>query len=144
MSFSPEEEKLITSLRGIPQKTPPATHNSFGHRFNPRVTRDFKNEIKSGLLALSVSTIIEKITERYQLQKPRLETLLMQNWRNIVGDENAHYCSPKEIVRNQKLIVVVSHSVIRSELFFQRHNIIKRLNRFPGLEMIKAIIFVSG
>lgn len=142
MPFSTEEEALIASLRGIPKKIPPATHDALGRRFNPRGRRSLKNQAKNGSSTLSVGSVIEKIVERYQLQKPRLEALLMQNWRSIVGDENAHYCLPKKIEGDRKLIVAVSHSVIRSELLFQRRNILKRLNQFAGLEAIKEIIFV--
>ena len=122
MKFSRKVENLIANLRGLPED---------GNRSAP--IEPFKAD-----------TLMEVILEKYQLGKPRPEQVIMENWKQIMGPENAHRSCPTRIIRKRRLLVAVANTTLRQELYFHRHMILNRIRRLPGCEGIKELTFTAG
>ena len=57
-------------------------------------------------------------------------------------DINAFYSSPT--VEKKPLVVLVSHAVVRDELFLHRDSILAKLRKLPGCAEIKGLALRSG
>lgn len=123
MKFSRQTENLIANLRGLPE-------NRSRSRIRP---------------AAPMETLVEKILQRYKIDKPRLEDTLMANWKSIVGEKNAHRCRPTRLVEKEtKLLIFTANTIVRSELQFNQRKIIQKINTLPDCQKIKAIGFQAG
>lgn len=120
-SFPQDIENLIAQLRGLPQ-------DYSRSRLRHSQTIDY---------------LIDVNLKSLKLGQPRPEDHIMANWRNIVGEKNAHRSCPK-IISKGTLIISVSNSTIRNELLFERSNILKRLCALPGCQHIAGISFLAG
>lgn len=122
MKFSRKVENLIANLRSMP-----------------------KDENRSVLKEpFKADTLMEVIQERYNLGKPKPEKVIMENWKHIMGPENAHRTCPTKIIGKRRLLVAVANATLRQELSFHRHMILNRIRRLPGCEGIKELTFTTG
>lgn len=113
-----EEEEIIRIFRGLPR----------GYNKKPK------------LRAKPIDQLMERITRRYKIESPRIEIIIIQNWREIVGAQKAHRCKPSKIVKPKTLIITTTNTTLRMELQFDRKQIIKNLQRFCGKDIIQNII----
>jgi hypothetical protein len=60
-----------------------------------------------------------------------------------VGVANASYSHPVVVERGQ-LLVLVSHAVVRNELFLHRLNILEKLKKLPGCAGIRGLTLRAG
>ena len=142
MSFSRYEENLIANLRGLPECKARASFSEQGRPYNPRNLREV-NEVQPPRSAQPLAAVLDQVIERYKLQEIRPERILVEHWEDIVGSGNAAHCMPKKIQRKYELIIAVPDPVERSNLHFQRSQILHRLRQWPGLEHIKRIRLVG-
>jgi len=80
------------------------------------------------------------------LQKFGIDNAVAQNnalniWNEVVGDTVAKNAQP-ERVEHGIIIVKVSSPTWRQELFFQKNEIIKKINKNIGKNVIKDIRFI--
>lgn len=111
-------DHLLSQFRGIPS------------RYQPEPKQRAKE----------LSGFIDEITEKYSIEGPRPEVLIIQNWREIVGSRDAHRCKPEKITPEGALIVTTTNSTLRMELQFKRTQILKNLQRICGSDTIKDLI----
>lgn len=142
MQLSRYEENLIANLRGLPERGVIASFDANGVPYNKRNISECEQG-QSHRLGQPLSEILNSVIKEYKLQEPRLEAILMEHWDDIVGMDNASHCYPKTIQRKHTLIISVPDAVQRSNLHFQRKQILDRLNQWPGLEAIKRIVLVG-
>ena len=78
----------------------------------------------------------------YHINKPSLESVIMQNWTYIAGEKRAPRCSPQRISGGDKLIVIVTSATLKQELEFEKRSILYRLTRIPECSGIKQVRIV--
>jgi len=121
--FSRGAEQLIGDFRGIPFTEPP--------RMRRRPTT-------------AVTPLIESLLVKYQIGRHSCEQTIRDHWPEIVGMANASYSHPVRIERGRSLLVLVSHSVVRNELFMHREPILEKVKNLPGCEEVQQINFRAG
>lgn len=119
--FSRAIENLIAGFRGLPEDS---------SRSKRRKTVD-------------VSGLIDELLVKYRISHDSIEHSIRDQWRELVGVANASYSHPVVVERNQ-LIVLVSHSVVRNELFHHRLTILEKIKKLPGCADIKGITLRAG
>ena len=119
--FSRAIENLIADLRGLPED------ESRSRKRKPT----------------ELGSIIDSLLVKYRISHDSLEHSIRDKWPEIVGVANATYSHPLVLERAQ-LIVLVSHSVVRNELFLHRMSILAKVKKLPGCEGIKGLSLRSN
>jgi hypothetical protein len=119
--FSRAIENLIADFRGIPENR---------SRSRPRTARP-------------LGELVEQLIVKHQIGRPSPEQALRDRWTEIVGAANAAYCHPVRIERG-RLLVLVSHAVVRNELFMHRDPLLKKIRAVPGCEDIRELNLRAG
>jgi hypothetical protein len=114
-------ENLIADLRGLPAED---------SRSRRRKAQD-------------LGPLIDELLVKYRISHDSLEHSIRDKWAELVGVANATYSHPL-IVERAQLVVLVSHSVVRNELFHHRMEILARVQKLPGCSGIKGINLRSG
>lgn len=94
--------------------------------------------------AKPLDSVLEVLLNRYHIHKPRPEEVLMQNWRSIVGEQNAHGCAPEKIDKTGQLHVRVANPMLRRELMFRKSSMLRCLQTIPECDFIVDILFKAG
>ena len=123
IEFSRGAEELIGDFRGIPFTEP------------PRMTRR---------PTTAMTPLIESLLVKFQIGRNSCEQTIRDHWPEIVGAPNAAYSNPVRIDRGRSLLVLVSHSVVRNELFMHRESIREKVKNLPGCEEVQEINFRAG
>ena len=119
--FSREVENLIAGLRGLPDD-------------DNRSKRRKPTELAG---------LIDELLVKYRISHDSLEHSIREKWPELVGVANASYSHPLVVERNQ-LVVLVSHAVVRNELFLHRAAVLAKLRQLPGCSAIRSISLRSG
>lgn len=119
--FSHEVENLIASFRGMPEDE---------SRARNRKTQD-------------LGALIDELLVKYRISHDSLEHSIREKWVELVGAPNAAYSHPVVVERGQ-LLVLVSHAVVRNELFHHRLQILEKLRKLPGCGGIKGLTLRAG
>lgn len=93
--------------------------------------------------SVPLDSLIEVLTERYQIGKLTPEETLMSSWKSILGD-NAHRCSPVRIDSNGVLVVSVGNPIVKRELLFQQKRYLEAICALEGCGHIREIRFIAG
>ncbi|MDI1251403.1 MAG: DciA family protein [Lacunisphaera sp.] len=121
MEFSRAVQNLIADLRELP-----------GDRSRA------KNRQPSEL-----ATVVGELLVKYRISHDSLEHSIREKWPELVGVANASYSHPIAVERNL-LVVLVSHAVVRNELFQHRETIMEKLKLLPGCAHIKGLALRTG
>lgn len=116
-------EDLVASLRRIPSE------DATGSRRRP--TRE-------------LAELVDSLRSKHGIGRPTAEQALRDNWKEIVGPANASYSNAVRIDERGRLVVHVSHSVVRNELFLNRAEILERIRKIPGCATIKQLHLSQG
>ncbi len=119
--FSREVENLIAGFRELPRDD---------GRSKKRKTTD-------------LGALIDDLLIKYRISHDSLEHSIREKWPELVGVANAAYSHPVVVERNQ-LLVLVSHAVVRNELFHHRMMILGKLRKLPGCAEIKGLTLRAG
>ena len=119
--FSRAIENLIADFRALPDD--PA-------RSRPRPT-------------VELGGLIDALLVKYRISHDSLEHSIRDQWPVLVGVANASYSHPV-VVERGLLVVLVSHSVVRNELFLHREAILAKLQQLPGCAEIRGLALHSG
>lgn len=119
--FSRAVENLIADLRQVP-------------------TDDGRSKRRK---TTAVADLIDALLIKYRISHDSLEHSIREKWPALVGEANAGYSHPLTVERNL-LVVLVSHSVVRNELFLHRETILAKLRKLPGCDHIKGLALRSG
>ena len=86
----------------------------------------------------SMSEAIRAYLKESKLEKPLKERQLINSWESLLGKTIAR--ATREIyIRDGKLIVTLTSSVIRNELYMLQDEIIRKLNNAAGEELLKGM-----
>lgn len=119
--FSREIENLIAGFRGLPADR---------DRSKRRKTQD-------------LGPLIDELLVKYRISHDSLEHSIREKWPELVGVANATYSHPLVVERNL-LVVLVSHAVVRNELFLHRASVLEKLKKLPGCDGIKGLALRSN
>lgn len=90
--------------------------------------------------AAPLGDLVRQICREQGLETPLNEYRLVQSWNEVLGPTIASY-TKNLFIRNRKLYVQLSSSVLRQELMMNRKRLIASLNEQVGAEVITDIIF---
>ena len=116
-------DDLIASLRRIPSE------NRSGGRRGP---------------ARGVADVVEHLRTKYGIGRPTAEQAIRDRWPEIVGPANASYSHAVRIDEAGRLLVQVSHAVVRNELFLNRAEVLGRIRAIPGCGSVTRLHLVQG
>ncbi len=123
MEYPRQTNNLIAALRGLPED-----HS--------------RSKLRP---AFELGALIEVIEQRYKIGQEKIEDVIARHWKDIIGEKNAHKCSPQKVVAGGSiLLILVASPMLRSELGFQKEKILDRIHRLPGGGGIKALNFRAG
>ncbi len=114
-------ENLIANLRGIPEDR---------SRSKPCAVNN-------------ISSLIENALKKFDNPQVHLASIIMKNWRDLVGQKYAHRCAVQKVLGKNQLFIRVENSTIRSELEFSKRAILNKLRSLPGCENFIDIIFTA-
>ena len=121
--FSKPAQELIGDFRGIPFNEP--------RKMTRRPTK-------------TMAPLIEELLVRYQVGRHSPEQTIRDHWVEMVGAANAAYSHPVRIDRGRSLFVLVSHSVVRNELFLHREAILEKIQKLPGCDHVRQLTLRAG
>ncbi len=88
----------------------------------------------------TIRDVIEQFLKQKKLDKPLFEKKIVDAWPEVLGKNIMNYTSNLS-VKNRKLYVTITSSVLRHDLFISRENIVESLNKHVGSHVIDEIIF---
>jgi hypothetical protein len=86
---------------------------------------------------------VDELLIKYRISHDSLEHSIREKWVELVGVANASYSHPV-VVEKGLLVVLVSHAVVRNELFLHRQSILEKLRKVPGCTAIKGLALRTG
>lgn len=87
----------------------------------------------------SMGEAIRAFLKEANLEKPLKERQLVSSWESLLGKSIAR--ATREIyIRDGKLYVSLTSSVIRNELYMLQDEIIRKLNEAAGEELITGMV----
>lgn len=120
--FSRLAEEMIGDLRRVPFREP--------RRQRKRATKD-------------LASLVEELMVKYQVGRDSPEQTIRDHWVELVGSANATYSHPVTIERG-RLLVLVSHAVVRSEIFHHREGIAEKIRQLSGCKDVKGLNIRAG
>lgn len=119
--FSRAIENMIAGFRGLP------TDNGRSKR---RKT-------------VELNSLIDELLVKYRISHDSVEHSIREKWPELVGVANATYSHPLAVERNL-LVVLVSHAVVRNELFMHRDSVVEKLRKLPGCDHVRGLALRSN
>jgi hypothetical protein len=116
-------EDLVASLRRIPSEDPP--------RMRRRETT-------------AIGRVVEALQIKYGIGRATPEQAIRERWAEIVGPANASYSNPVRVEPGGRLLIHVSHAVVRNELFMNKEEILGRIRQLPGCDVVRYLFLVQG
>ena len=90
-----------------------------------------------------LAAVIDELLVKYRISHDSLEHSIREKWPELVGVANASYSHPV-VVERGLLVVLVSHAVVRNELFLHRQAILEKLRKLPGCDGIRGLALRAG
>ena len=90
-----------------------------------------------------LSSVIDELLVKYRISHDSVEHSIREKWSELVGVPNATYSHPLT-VEKKLLVVLVSHAVVRNELFMHKDAILEKLRKVPGCTVIKGLALRTG
>ena len=88
----------------------------------------------------SLKEAMESMFKTYKLESKMNQVKLINAWEQVMGPAVAHRTIELKII-DQSLIVTLSSSSLRQELFMDKIKIIETLNEVVGAKVIADIVF---
>lgn len=92
---------------------------------------------------VNLTALIDELLVKYRISHDSLEHSIREKWPELVGVANASYSHPV-VVEKGLLVVLVSHAVVRNELFLHKESILTKLRQVPGCTAIKGLALRTG
>lgn len=91
----------------------------------------------------SIGDTVEQLMVKYQIGRSSPEQTIRDRWAELVGTPNASYSHAVSIERG-RLLVLVTHAVVRNELFQHREPIVQKIRALPGCQDVRSLNLRSG
>ncbi len=89
----------------------------------------------------SLKIAIDSMLKRFGIDNAIAQNKALNNWNEIVGDRVARNTQPDR-VEHGVIIVKVSSPTWRQELYFQKKEILQKINNTIGKNVIRDIRFI--
>ncbi len=89
----------------------------------------------------SLKTAIDSMLKRFGIDNAIAQNRALNIWNEIVGDKVARNTQPDR-VEHGVIIIKVSSPTWRQELYFQKKEIIQKINNTIGKNVIRDIRFI--
>ena len=122
MQYPRQTNNLIATLRGLPED----------------------HSIAKLRPAYELGNLIEVLQQKYKIGEAKIEDVIAQNWKQIVGEQAAHRSNPQKVIGGAILMVQLSNPVLLQELKFQQAKILNQIHQLPGGGVIKEVNFRLG
>jgi len=119
MNFKKSTEDIIADFRGLPRT----------------VTASSRKQ------PAPLDSLLVVLKEQYKLEAPSPERTLVENWATVFGSLSSR-CSPVRI-KEGRLIISVTNQTLRSELQFQKHTILRRIQNLEHCKDIRELVVRS-
>ena len=141
----------IKDLSGLPALLAPSKGNAL-YGFTRRIENmvaDFRelpiNRSGARIRRMSsIGALVDKLISKHNINQVRLESIIMEHWKNLLGPERAHRCVPQKITKDQSLIILTSNATLRNELFMSRNDLLEKIQQLPGCQNLKSVIVRAG
>jgi hypothetical protein len=90
-----------------------------------------------------LDNLLQVLVKRYRINQTNFHQVLSHQWPDIIGPQYHTRCSPSGL-RKQILYIKADNPTLRQELYFQKREILKRIQLLPGGQEVKDIRFVTG
>lgn len=88
--------------------------------------------------SVSIASVITQYLREEGLEKPVLQSQLIEQWSQIMGPLIANMTRSVE-VEDGVLRVRLTNAALRSQLFEQRHELIRKINDHFSVEIIRDV-----
>lgn len=88
----------------------------------------------------SISSVIDEIIQRNNLEKGLNEVAAKKAWKDIMGNGVNSYTEEVQL-KNKVLFVTLTSSIVRAELSLGKDKIIAMLKEELGKEIVENIVF---
>lgn len=92
---------------------------------------------------IKISDVLLKIAKKFDLEIKIVEQTINKNWTKLVGERIASHTRP-DTVSYRRLLVCVDSPAWMQQLTFLKDDIIKKINKVIGRQIIKDIKFRIG
>lgn len=116
-SFSKKQEAIIANFLGVPN-------------------RDCNFSQKE---PMSIEDLVVHFVERYDLERPKPEQVLVESWDSVFGSFSER-CYPVKLTDAGTLIVSVTNSTLRAEIIFKKNEFLQRIQALEYCEVIKDLV----
>ncbi len=82
--------------------------------------------------------VLQEFLRESGLEKPLLERKVVEQWPVVMGDLIARFTRKVEL-KNGVLMVYLTSSALRQELFLARFELVKKMNDAVGAEIVKDV-----
>jgi hypothetical protein len=117
MAFSKKTEDLIADFRGLPRFVSDSARRA----------------------PVPLGNLIVVLKEQYKLEEPSPERSLVENWGLVFG-KLAGRCNPIRIKDNHILMISVTNQTLRSELQFQKREILRKIRTLDHCGEIDELV----
>lgn len=121
--FSRLAEETIADFRGIPLREP----------------RNMKKRPTHAL-----APVLEELLVKYHIGSRSPVDEVRDHWTEFVGTANQAFSHPVDIDKRGHLVVLVSHAIVRNELFMHRTTLLEKVKQLPGCGHIRDLRFRAG
>ncbi len=97
-------------------------------------------ETSTSTTPVEFSIILESIIQKLGIGPKLKKAEAMDKWNEVVGEQIGNVTRPLKI-EGETLLVHVTSAVWRNELVFLKRELIAKVNKAVGQEIIKEIIF---
>ncbi len=92
---------------------------------------------------IDISSVINNLSKSLGFEQKMVESSLQKRWGEIMGEKIANHTMPGQI-RYKKLYIEVDNPVWMHQLLFLKDEILNRVNRSIGREIINEVRFKLG
>lgn len=121
MPFSKNNEDIIANFRGLP-------HTVTASSRKPPVP---------------LEDLMGLLQEKYKLEQPSPERVIVEHWAAIFGNKLAGRCNPVRIRDGNTLVVSVTNQTLRSELTFMKRSVLKKIQALEHCSGITDLVVRS-
>ena len=116
-SFSKKQEAIIANFLGVP-------------------SRDCNFSQKD---PMRIEDLVVHLVERYDLERPKPEQILVESWDTIFGSFSER-CYPVKLTASGTLIISVTNSTLRTEIIFKKNEFLQKIKRLQHCEDINDLV----
>lgn len=91
---------------------------------------------------VSLDKLLEGLKEKYKLDQPSPERVLVEHWGLIFGNL-AGRCNPLRIKDERTLIISVTNQTLRAELQFRKRSILRKIQQLEHCSGINELVIRS-